>query len=111
MKLFEFNQNIVFRIDFLIFIAINHTKFFATTFDDNVNKIRRRKFVDVNVRYLIVEHSLCEFDRIDHVVRLLFVIEINFLQINFKFVTFAIFADFDFDNTIVLIEFLLISSN
>ena len=50
------------------FIAINYARIFATTLNDNVNEIRRKKFIVAIVCCLLLmiydlwKHSLCEFD-------------------------------------------------
>ena len=103
--MFEFNKNIVFKIDF--FIAINYAEFFVTTFDDHVNKIRREKFIDIIVYWTIHYTNLFENDQIVH---LFFVFKINICKINI----FRI-RNFDYrrnvDDATIFIDFLLISSN
>ena len=53
MKLFLNSTKTLFWIDFSI--AINHAKFFATTFDDYVNNVRRKKIVIAIECCLIIE--------------------------------------------------------
>ena len=62
-EIVRIQRNIIFQIDFSI--AINHAKLFATTFDDNVNKIRREKFIDVIV-YCLLSISLYDVNLIDN---------------------------------------------
>ena len=101
---FEFNKNIVFKIDF--FNATNHAKLFATTFDDNVNKTRREKFFDAIVYWTI-----------HYIIRTCLKMNKSFIfsKTTFRYNIVCRIFSFDYrrnvDDATILIDFLLISSN
>ena len=105
-EIVRIQRNIIFQIDF--FIAINHAKFLATTFDDNVNKIRREKFIDAIV-YCLLSNSLYDLFENDQLIQLLNNSMIVFFLINFcKINIFVVETSFI---QCILIDFLLILSN
>ena len=81
-KLLEFNKNIIFQID--LFIAISHVKFLATTFDDNVNKTRREKFIDAIV-YWAFHCTMWICSKMIKSFICCIVVKVNFREINILF--------------------------
>ena len=98
---FEFNENIIFQIDF--FIAISHAKSFETMFDNKNDKIRREKFIDIIIVYYLWKHSLFEFEWKWSIDSIVIFFKINFYKINIFLVKqYEIFCN---SNTILLVAF------
>ena len=84
------------------------SRFFATTFDDNVNKIRREKFIDAIV-YCLLSNSLYDLFENNQLIQLLNnSIIVSFLINSCKINVFVVETSFI---QCILIDFLLILSN